>query len=68
MNRIKAVLEEKGITQTWLSEKLGKSYTITNSYVQNRSQPILEDLNTIADILDLDVKELIVSNKVNSND
>lgn len=68
MNRIKAVLEEKGIKQTWLSEKLGKSYNMTNSYVQNRSQPSLEDLNRIADILDVDVKELIVSNKVNSND
>ena len=26
MNRIKEVLEEKGIKQTWLAEKLGKSY------------------------------------------
>ena len=63
MNRIKAVLEEKGIKQTWLSEKLGKSYNMTNSYVQNRSQPSLEDLNRIANILDIDVKDLIVSNK-----
>lgn len=68
MNRIKEVLEERGIKQKWLAEKLGKSYNMTNSYVQNRSQPSLEDLNRIADILDVDVKELIVSNKVNSND
>ena len=67
MNRIKAVLEEKGIKQKWLSEKLGKSYNMTNSYVQNRSQPSLEDLNRIANILDIDVKELIVSNKVVNN-
>lgn len=66
MNRIKAVLEEKGIKQTLLAEKLGKSYNMSNSYVQNRSQPSLEDLNRIADILDVDVKELIVSNKVES--
>ena len=33
MNRIKAVLEEKGIKQTWLAEKLGKSYNMVNSYV-----------------------------------
>ncbi len=66
MNRIKVVLEEKGIKQTWLSEKLGKSYNMTNSYVQNRTQPSLEDLNKIADILQVDVRELIVSNKANS--
>lgn len=68
MNRIKAVLEEKGIKQKWLSEKLGKSYNMTNSYVQNRSQPSLEDLNRIADILDVDVKELIISNKSKSHE
>lgn len=63
MNRIKEVLEEKGIKQTWLAEKLGKSYNMVNSYVQNRQQPRLEVLMEIAEILDVDVKELIVSNK-----
>ena len=66
MNRIKVVLEERGIKQTWLAEKLGKSYNMTNSYVQNRSQPSLEDLNRIANILNVDVKDLIVSNKTTS--
>ena len=41
-NRIKEVLIEKGIKQTWLAEKLGKSFTIVNSYVCNRRQPSLE--------------------------
>lgn len=63
MNRIKEVLEEKGIKQTWLAEKLGKSYNMVNSYVQNRQQPRLEVLLEIAEILDVDVKDLIVSNK-----
>jgi len=63
MNRIKIVLENKGIRQTWLAEKLGKSFNTVNGYVQNRQQPRLEILNEIADILDVDVKELIVSNK-----
>jgi putative transcriptional regulator len=62
MNRIKEVLEEKGIKQTWLAEKLGKSYNMVNSYVQNRRQPSLELLNHIAEILSIDVKDLIVSN------
>ena len=63
MNRIKEVLEENCIKQTWLAEKLGKSYNTANGYVQNRQQPRLEILNKIADILDVDVKDLIVSNK-----
>ena len=63
MNRIKEVLEDKGIKQTWLAEKLGKSYNMVNSYVQNRRQPSIEDLNKVANILEIDVKELLVSSK-----
>ena len=63
MNRIKEVLDEKGIKQIWLAEKLGKSFNTVNSYVQNRQQPRLEVLNKIADILDVDIKSLIISNK-----
>jgi len=63
MNKIKEVLQEKGIKQTWLAEKLGKSYNMLNSYEQNRQQPRLEVLNDIAKILDLDVVELIISSK-----
>lgn len=65
MNRIKEVLEEKGIKQVWLAEKLGKSYNMVNGYVQNRQQPRLEVLNDIAEILNIDVKELLVSSKKN---
>lgn len=64
MNRIKEVLEQNEIKQVWLAKKLGKSYNMINSYVQNRRQPSLETLNRIAEILDLDVKDLIVSNKL----
>jgi transcriptional regulator with XRE-family HTH domain len=63
MNRIKEVLEQKGIKQIWLAEKLEKSYNMVNSYAQNRRQPSLEDLYKIAEILDVDIKELIISNK-----
>jgi len=61
MNRIKEVLEERGIKQTWLAEQLGKSFNMVNSYVQNRRQPSLEVLYKIADILKVDVKDLIIS-------
>lgn len=64
MNRIKEVLEERGIKQTWLAEKLGKSYNMINSYVQNRSQPSLETLNQIAELLNIDIRELIAPNKI----
>lgn len=63
MNRIKEVLDSKGIKQTWLAQQLGKSYNMVNAYAQNRRQPSLEILNQIADILSMDVRELIVSNR-----
>jgi transcriptional regulator with XRE-family HTH domain len=59
MNRIKEVLEEKGIKQTWLAEKLGKSYNMVNGYVQNRQQPRLEVLFEIAHILQVDARILL---------
>lgn len=65
MNRIKEVLEQKGIKQTWLAEQLGKSYNMVNGYVQNRQQPRLETLYEIAKILKIDVKELLKSNSEN---
>jgi repressor LexA len=60
MNRIKEVLDEKGIKQKWLAEKLGKSYNMVNSYAQNRRQPSLEDLYKIAEILNVEAKELLL--------
>ncbi len=65
MNRIKEVLEEKGIKQKWLADKLGKSYNMVNGYVQNRQQPRLEVLYEIANILEIEVRELLKSNKEN---
>jgi transcriptional regulator with XRE-family HTH domain len=59
MNRIKEVLDEKGIKQTWLAGKLGKSYNMVNAYVQNRQQPRLEVLYEIAKILDVHPKDLL---------
>lgn len=61
MNRIKDVLEEKGIKQTWLAEKLDKSYNMVNAYSQNRRQPTLEALYQIADILGVEATDLLVS-------
>jgi transcriptional regulator with XRE-family HTH domain len=65
MNRIKEILKDKGISQTWLAEKMEKSYTTINEYARNKRQPSLEDLYKIAEILQIDIKELIISNKIN---
>lgn len=59
MNRIKEVLEQKGLTQIWLADKLGKSYNMVNSYAKNRRQPSIEILFKIAEILEMEAKELI---------
>lgn len=67
MNRIKDVLEKKGIKQTWLAEQLGKSYNMVNSYVQNRRQPSIEDLYKIAEILNVEAKDLLITIKKNNN-
>ncbi|MDU6665854.1 MAG: helix-turn-helix transcriptional regulator [Bacteroides sp.] len=62
INRIKEVLEEKGIKQTWLAEKIGKSFSQTNAYVCNRRQPSIELLYEIASLLGVEAKDLLVDN------
>jgi putative transcriptional regulator len=47
----------------WLADQLGKSYNIVNGYVQNRTQPSIEVLYRIAQILGVDVKDLLISTK-----
>ncbi len=59
MNRIKEVLNDKGIKQTWLANKLGKSYNIVNGYVSNKRQPSIEILYEIAKLLQVDAKDLL---------
>lgn len=66
LNIIKEVLNEKGIKQTWLAEKLGKSYNMVNSYVQNRRQPDIKTLFKIAEILNVKAKDLL--NNENKNE
>lgn len=62
MNRIKEVLEDKGVKQTWLAERLGKSFNMVNAYVQNRRQPSIEVLYQIAELLQVEAKDLLVTN------
>ena len=62
MNRIKEVLAEKGVKQTWLADKLGKSFNMVNAYAQNRKQPSLEVLYRIAELLNVEAKDLLLTN------
>lgn len=63
MNRIKQVLEAKGISQTELANRLGKTFNMVNLYATNKVQPPVPVLYRIADILNIDVRDLLVSNK-----
>lgn len=59
INRIKVVLVEQGKTGKWLAEQLGKNETTVSRWCSNASQPSLEMLMKIAEILDVDVRRLI---------
>lgn len=65
LNRIKAVLVEQDKSQKWLAEQLGKSFSTTNAYYCNRQQPNLDTLYRIAQLLSVELKELIVDNTKN---
>ena len=62
-NRIKAVLAERDKTNLWLAERLGKNRTTVSKWCTNDMQPTMESLFNIAEVLDIDVRELLVSNK-----
>jgi transcriptional regulator with XRE-family HTH domain len=63
LNRIKEVLVSKDMTQKELATKMGKSTNSITSVCNNKSQPHLKDLRKIAEILDVDVRELLVPSK-----
>ena len=63
LNRIKVVMAEKDKTGLWLSKQIGKSNTTVSKYINQRVQPDLKTLYAIADALDVDVKELLLSNR-----
>ena len=61
INRIKVVLVEKKRTNKWLAEQLGKDPATISKWCTNTSQPGLETLLQIANVLEVDVKELLNS-------
>lgn len=65
INRIKLVLVEKKRTAKWLAEELKKDPATISKWCTNSSQPSLETLVDIADILEVDIKELLNSSRGN---
>lgn len=63
LNRLKIVLVEQKKTSKWLAEELGKNPSTVSKWCTNVSQPDLQTLNRIAELLDIDVKSLINSNR-----
>lgn len=65
MNRIKEVLDAKGISQTELANRLGKTFNMVNLYATNKVQPPIPVLYQIANMLNVDVRDLLIPNKIN---
>ena len=63
INRLKVILAEKGKTNKWLAEKLGKSDVTVSRWVTNEVQPSMETVLVISKLLDIDIKELLNSSK-----
>lgn len=63
MNRIKVVLAEKQRTNRWLAEQMGKSENTVSRWCSNKSQPSIIQLQEIANLLDVDVRVLLKSQK-----
>jgi len=63
INRLKIVLVEQGRTGKWLASQLGKNEATISRWCSNTSQPSLEMLMKIAELLDVDSRDLIISRK-----
>lgn len=59
LNRIKVVLAETGHTGKWLAEQLDKDPATVSKWCTNAAQPDLYTINNIANILDVNIRELI---------
>ena len=67
LNRLKVVLVEQNKTGKWLAEQLGKSTATVSKWCQNAIQPDLQTLDKISRLLDVDIKDLLVSNRTTNN-
>lgn len=66
MNKIKEILEVRGLSQTELAEELGESFNMVNLYATNKILPPIPVLYQIVEILNIDVRELLVPSQINT--
>ncbi len=65
LNRIKVVLAERDLNNKWLAERIGKDPATVSKWATNKTQPSLEVLITIANVLDVTVQDLVRQEECN---
>ena len=63
LNRIKGALADSGKTGIWLARQLKKDPVTVSKWCTNTTQPDLQTLAKIADLLEVDIMDLLVSRK-----
>ena len=66
LNRIKGALADAGKTGVWLAGQLGKEPVTVSKWCTNTTQPDLQTLAKISELLNIDIRELLVKRKVNT--
>lgn len=64
INRIKVILVEKRLTSKWLASQLGRTESTVSRWCTNEKQPSVETFLEMANILDVDIRELLISTKI----
>lgn len=64
INRIKVVLVEQNKSGKWLAEQLGKSTCTVSKWCSNTTQPDLQTLTKIAQLLNVDRRDLLIPTSV----
>lgn len=59
INCLKVILADKNKTSKWLAEQLGRDQATVSKWCTNRVQPSLETLRSIADLLGVELKDLL---------
>lgn len=67
INRLKVVLAEKEVKNKWLAEKLNKDESTISQWCTNKRQPSLITLKSISELLDIDIRDLLITTKSKSN-
>lgn len=62
LNRIKVVLAEKNLQNKWLAGQIGRDQATVSKWVTNTAQPNLETLIKIAQVLRVEIGELVRTN------